>query len=47
MSFSTFSLTERACKLNITMVVEVNRFADCETQAGDLSGYIQQILFNY
>ena len=29
------------------MVVEVNRFADCETQAGDLSGYIQQILFNY
>jgi hypothetical protein len=43
MSFSTFPITERACKLNIIMAVVVNCFTYCETQAGDLSGYIQQI----
>jgi hypothetical protein len=44
MFFSSFSITERACKLNITMVAVVNGTSYSETQAGDLSGYIQQTL---
>lgn len=45
MFFSSLSITERACKLNITMVAVVNCTSYSETQAGDLSGYIRQILF--
>ena len=47
MSLSSFTIIERACKLNQILEVVAYCSSDCETQAGDLSGYILQILYHH